>query len=384
MSVSTPNTPILSQDTTRTITGSSTKVYASAGGETIITNILTPIDDQVTGIINMANAEINLSVWFPSSAQILGGSLSMFLISQDGATVPLNIPQIIPDQWQAIHFDMPRELQSGRYQFGIIYTGSSPATYWVDGISITERVVTWEARANPTDPWVEFRDIVNSDSSGVVLNKGTALQVQGTALQQDSVIMSSPKIVPVYAQLGKFLWPEDEAANPNPYSTTIATTTGALAQGTAVTSVAISPFQYNALLSSYYSTAPSHNFLTIYSGNNQQTFTISGAMAANATSITTGFTPNFAYPVGSTIQILGAPWTYSVGSNRTYTFTSGFTGNTIIDAIWEFSDGAVLNGSSVVHQFPTTAATNSVYNVTLINVDLYGGRSSVTQTLTVS
>lgn len=208
--------PVVSQDTNRTITGSSTKVYLDnpSAGQGVISNVLSP--DALSGITDMANTVINLSVWLPSASQ---GRLSMYLLGDHGYQAPLNVPNIIPDQWQPITFNAPPNLQSGNYQLVIVYEGSSTAAFWIDAVSVEQRVVTWSARANMNDPWTSFNDVINTDSGGVVFShKGTQLQIRAQAHRQDAAIMSAPKIIPIYAQLGKPLWPEDTDAFTDPYA----------------------------------------------------------------------------------------------------------------------------------------------------------------------
>lgn len=376
------NIPTVTQDSARSLTGLSTKVTVTSSGQGILSNVLTPLDDPISGIIDMANTTIDLSVWFASAAQIQGSSLAMYLLSQDGATITLNVPRIIPDQWQSIHFDMPTTIQSGRYQLGILYNGTVTTTFWVDAISVLERVISWGARANDTDPWVPFHDVINSDTSGVVINRGVRLEVKGEAHRQNAAIMSSPKITPQYAHLGKALWPEDLQAFSNVYTTVLANTSNALTVGVPVTSIPISSFTNTTILNAYYNAG--YNQITIYNGPLQQTVTLTGTLSYGAVAIPiNSLTPTTTYPVGANIMILGAPWTYSLISGRNYRFTNGMATSFIISSEWAFGDGSIVNGNTVNHQFPTTAAANTNYNITLINTDMYGGRSALTQTITV-
>jgi hypothetical protein len=214
-------TPTVSLDTDRTITGQSYKIAItqSTGFSTIaqgiISNVLTPSNDSVSGIIDMSHFDLRFSVWFPSAAKATSGGLSVYLLSEDGNYVPLSVPMFGTDHWQQMTFYPPSPLPAGRYQLGITYTGTIPTTFWIDTVEVFEDALTWSARANPTDPWVDFRDLVNSDSSGVVLNRGTALQLRAQAHRQDAIIVGPPKLVPQYARFGRFAWPEDRVADPS-------------------------------------------------------------------------------------------------------------------------------------------------------------------------
>ena len=59
-------------------------------------------------------------------------------------------------------------------------------------------------------PWTIFDETINSDVNGVCFTtQGTQLQVRGQALKQDAAILSAPKVVPQYAEMGNFVWPEN-------------------------------------------------------------------------------------------------------------------------------------------------------------------------------
>lgn len=236
--------PAISQDTSRTLSGASTKVYATSNGQGVISNVLTTSDG--SGITDAANSAISFSIWLPSSAQNNGGSISAYLISETGAQVPLNMPTVVPDHWQPIQFQVPSQLQSGLYQLAVSYTG--PATpFWIDSVNVEQRVISWSARANPTAPWVPFNDLINSDTNGIVFPvKGTQLQVRAQAHRQDATLSGSPKIVPRYAQLGKTLWPEDQAAAVDPFGAISAAFTYTVGSGRVLTFTASSPQSYIA------------------------------------------------------------------------------------------------------------------------------------------
>lgn len=209
--------PTVTPDAKRTISGSSTKVYVTkaTANQGIISNVLSP--DDISGVTDWSETKIAFSVWFPSSAAP-GGEvpLTAYLVSEDGWYVPLGFPAIQYDTWQKATFEGP-DILSGLYQLQIVYTGSAPTTFWVDEVSVTQRLLDWSARANPTDPWVPFNGLVNDNANGVSLNRGTQLQVRAQAKRQDAAIFAKPKIKPVFAQLGKAVWPEDTSTVSDPY-----------------------------------------------------------------------------------------------------------------------------------------------------------------------
>jgi hypothetical protein len=201
--------PIVTADTKRSLTGSSTKVYINkaSANQGIISNVLS--QDGYSGITDWDEVEINFSVWVPSVAQVEGSStLGTYLVNEHGWYIPLSFPAIKFDTWQNISFEGP-DIPSGPYRLQIIYLGSTPTTFWVDAVNVSQRLIGWSARANPNDPWVAFNDLTGNVNSGVYLNRGKQLQVRAQAKRQDAGIFSKPKIKPVFAELGKAQWPED-------------------------------------------------------------------------------------------------------------------------------------------------------------------------------
>jgi hypothetical protein len=206
------DTPIVTADTKRSITGSSTKVYVNepTANQGVISNLLSL--DTVSGITEWAETTINFSVWVPGTAAVSNSTtLGAYLISDTGWSTPLSVPAINYDTWQEITFDGPA-VPSGLYSLQIVYLGKEATTFWVDAVTVSQRLLSWSARANPTDPWVPFNGLISDPSVGVMLNRGTQLQVRAQAKRQDAAILAKPKVKPVFAQLGKAVWPEDVAA----------------------------------------------------------------------------------------------------------------------------------------------------------------------------
>jgi hypothetical protein len=303
--------PTVTADTKRSITGSSTKVYVNNPGanQGVISNVLSL--DAVSGITEWSETTIDFSVWVPSSAVVanspISGTIGAYLVSDQGGRIPLSLPALNYDTWQEITIGGPA-IPSGLYQLQIVYLQDQSTTFWVDAVSISQRLLSWSARANPTDPWVPFNGLISDPSVGVVLNRGTQLQVRAQAKRQDAAILAKPKVKPLFAQLGKSVWPEDVNAFSNPY--------------TSVLSAA---------------------------------FTISGSLAPPATPRTYTFTPNVAQ--------MNAPY--------------------IAQWLWQFSDGAVITSPIAQHTFPALAPSETVYQITLTTVDIYGGQAVITQSLPV-
>jgi hypothetical protein len=219
--------PTLSPDTNRTTTGSSTSVVipvpsAVYPGQGIISNQLSP--DGSSGITDFDNFGISFDLWFPSDALNAETNddktvLTCVLLSSYGANIPLTLPVIRPDHWQHMVLQPPLSQpypQSGIYQLALHYNGTAGTQFWIDNVEIFERSVAWSARSVSNDawnsnyaPWTPFKDFINSDSDGIrFYPQGNQLQYRAQGLRQNSAILSSPKLVPVYAELGKLVWPE--------------------------------------------------------------------------------------------------------------------------------------------------------------------------------
>jgi hypothetical protein len=202
----------ISRDSTRTTTSESYKiqVYGTLVNQGFISNVLPYTDLTQAGIV--------FDLWYPSSLLNQGGTISVQLVSQDGFSLTLPMPQIVPDQWQHIVLDPPFGLtQAGNYQLFVYQPEAINGTFWVDGVSAFERAVLWSGRSVSSDswssnyaPWTDFRELINSDQYGAQFPIwGTQFQIRAKALTQAASIMGAPNFIPQYAQLGRLIWPED-------------------------------------------------------------------------------------------------------------------------------------------------------------------------------
>ncbi len=140
------------------------------------------------------------------------------LVSKEGTVIPLAMPELETNQWQEVILRVPMSeiIQTGQYQVQILQPTLIASTWWVDNVSIFERVVQWSARSVVSDPWnsnfapwTDFREIVNVNRKGILLKpRGKELQLRARALRQDATI-KTPKLVPRYASLGRLVWPEE-------------------------------------------------------------------------------------------------------------------------------------------------------------------------------
>jgi hypothetical protein len=199
-----------------------TGAYSTSAG--VISNALSA--DDYTGLTDFDQLSISFDLWMPSALANANTNgiydiLIPMLISDTGYIVPLMMPQLQYDHWQHVNLTMPTgTLASGIYQLQVAYQGSATGQFWIDNVIVKERAVAWAARSVIDDPWnsnfapwTPFADNLNDDSAGVrFYPQGKQLQMQAEARTVNAVVLSAPKLVPAYAQLGRFAWPEDAVA----------------------------------------------------------------------------------------------------------------------------------------------------------------------------
>jgi hypothetical protein len=146
-------------------------------------------------------------------------ALSVYLFnSETQRTTPFVLPKLTTNQWQHITLNIPSEpLLAGQYQFIIVQPEALPTTWWIDTVSVYERSINWAGRSviddpwkNNLAPWTPFKDFVNQDNSGILFaERGNKLQVRARALRQN-IRISRIQFKPLYSQLGRLVWPENE------------------------------------------------------------------------------------------------------------------------------------------------------------------------------
>lgn len=218
--------PILTTDSSKTTSGNGSTLvtFPQVGADTlkqgIVSNVLSY--DAFSGITDFYNLEIEFDIWVPSGTLSAQGGVPILSTELQSPTnsFSLLMPVIEPDNWQHVILRptvMNPVPDSGAYQLIMYYYGLAAGQFWIDSVTVNQRSLSWAARAVADDPWnanpapwTPFYDNINSDSSGVHLNpRGTQLQVRGQALTQGAAIVSMPKIVPVYAQMGRFIFDEN-------------------------------------------------------------------------------------------------------------------------------------------------------------------------------
>ena len=167
---------------------------------------------------------------FPSKGYVtfdqkMFSNLEARLVSKEGTIIPLPMPELETNQWQEVIMRLPMDkiVQTGHYQVQILQPTLIPSTWWIDDVSIFERVVQWSARSVVSDPWdsnfapwTDFREIINVNRKGILLKpRGKELQLRARALRQNATI-KTPKLVPRYASLGRLVWPEERLTGLTP------------------------------------------------------------------------------------------------------------------------------------------------------------------------
>lgn len=156
--------------------------------------------------------EVHFDLYYPQSALSQGLVLDAGILGPPGITTFI-LPEFIGDQWQ--HCRVPliksRNEQTGSYRFFLSNQGD--VTWWVDNLRVIQYTTAWSGRAITDDAWdafgddwVDFRQMVDSDTSGALFDKrGKFLQVRGQTLT-DTAVIDKVYIKPKYAELGRFSW----------------------------------------------------------------------------------------------------------------------------------------------------------------------------------
>jgi hypothetical protein len=187
----------------------------------VISNVLTPFDDAITGITDFTNLTIDFSLFVPQGIVTTLNDLPVItaeLVNANGGSIPLSLPVNIPNTWQYISCVLPDTLSlSGLYTLRLHYNGTIPTQFFIENVVISQRSIAWSARSVVSDawnanyaPWTPFNELVNSDTEGVRFTTvGKQLQVQAQGLQQDAAIYGNIQSIPIYAQLGNLVFSDD-------------------------------------------------------------------------------------------------------------------------------------------------------------------------------
>lgn len=237
-------TPAVTSDSGRTLSGESLKISfgestATATFQGVVSDILTPIGDTVSGITDFDAIEASFDIWIESSAiTTTDNPFIAVLVNAQGYGVPLSLPNIVPNKWNhgvinlLVNPSAPAEIvtedintvlgspipingliPTGLYQLVLMYTGQNATTVWLDNIEVTSQAIAWYGRATDSNPfirdlatWIPFGDTVNTTNDGIRFAQPmSGIQVRAEALQQDAEIYNGYTLVPQYAELGNIV-----------------------------------------------------------------------------------------------------------------------------------------------------------------------------------
>ena len=168
-------------------------------------------------ITDFNQTEILLDVYYPSSG-VQDASVEFFLKSQYDYLIPLPKPKIYPDQWQTVRLRTPSAhlAQTGTYRLVAVQNRPANLNWWIDNVRIFERTVSWYGRSVVEDPWAAteddwtpFQNAANRDFGGILFqDRGRKMQIKAVGHKQESTV-SKVQFKPKYAELGRFVWPEN-------------------------------------------------------------------------------------------------------------------------------------------------------------------------------
>lgn len=214
--------------------GNDSSASASGGAKRITTLGGKPLQGIATNpfvLDNFRHIDIGFRIKYPADSLLVpGAGLDIFLYGEYGRCIPLNVTPIHGDKWETIRATLPDDLiQTGTYQLMLIQTlPNKDTTWWIEDLSVTTPTLIWSGRSKKPDAWdlegdqwVPFDHTLNKLYGGVVFEeRGNGLQVRGRALRQNAVIQDF-KVVPKYAELGRFVWSDEIPAQGSPPTATI-------------------------------------------------------------------------------------------------------------------------------------------------------------------
>jgi hypothetical protein len=175
-------------------------------------------------ITDFEQTEIMLDVLYPSSAD-LDATLEFYLQNEANYLIPLPKLTLYEDQWQTMRLRVPSShlAQTGTYRLIIVQNRPVNLHWWIDNVRIFERTVSWSGRIAVEDPWAAteddwtpFRNAFNRTHGGILFqSRGRRLQIKGVGHKQDATV-TKVQFKPRYAEIGRFVWPEEELTGANP------------------------------------------------------------------------------------------------------------------------------------------------------------------------
>lgn len=202
-----PEATTTDTDTARTTTTQSWRLTTNgkASGQGFVSNNFL--------VRSFDTVSISMDIFWPRELIQKGINPKFQIVSQDGRKFANLLPPIIyGDQWESITFDLPFDEQvlPGQYRLAITQPDASSAVWWVDKVSIRDRVIGWSGRAQKEDAWgankpkwQPYGDFKNGTGYGVVFDeRGRYLQTRAQSFRPEGEI-NRIQTVPKYAELGR-------------------------------------------------------------------------------------------------------------------------------------------------------------------------------------
>lgn len=236
-------------------------------------NVLQGIATNYHYLEDFDNTEIRFDLFFPAAALVGGYGLDILLQSDNGRLVLLHSPTIQPERWQHIKiYPVQGQLiQTGLYRLIVVQSTPTPAEWYLDNISIKQRVIGWEARGRPLDAWgmneAEWTPVwntLNQANGGVMFDApGDGVQIRALTLQQSAQI-ASITYQPRYSELGLFRWAQADTIRANVIGHTNAGPTGDPVASFTMTALTpnVRGHHHKVLFDATSSTSPPHLPLT--------------------------------------------------------------------------------------------------------------------------
>lgn len=210
----TPEGSLIQSDTARTTSGLSWRIETTGRepGQGFISNSFLVRD--------FDNINIDLDIYYPQEL-INAGVLPKFQIVSESGNRYANLvtTKIFGDQWTHLTFDLPfdEQILPGRYRLAITQQTAKSSKWWIDKVSIRDRVVSWSGRAQAEDAWgttkpkwQPYLDYKNGENYGIVFpERGRFLQTRAQSFRPDGEI-NRIQVVPKYAELGRLTFDVDK------------------------------------------------------------------------------------------------------------------------------------------------------------------------------
>lgn len=195
-------------DQSRSLSGESYRISDKG------TNELQGIATDYFEVTDFDQIEIRFAIFYEGR-----GGIDIYLENRIGTLTILPQPLIGRGQWQNVKLRTPvrNRLPSGEYRLTLVQTTREEGRWWIDNLSVSERQVSWYARATSGDPWegdsvlwMPFESTINSATGGLLFPEySRQMQIRGLAHRQYATI-DKVQTKPIYARPGRFVWDEDE------------------------------------------------------------------------------------------------------------------------------------------------------------------------------